>query len=313
MLLIVTNREDLTADWLILELERRAVDFVRFNTEDYPHDIPVAWTPAAGATITVRGRLIRAADVTATWWRRPVRPRLAPGLDPASEAWAAREAAEALQAFWHAVGGEWVSHPDSIRRASSKPRQLIDAAELGFDVPDTVITNERGALADLCNRAPDGVVCKPLTHGRVTDGPDGRLFFTRLITDDMPLTLATDPFLFQARIPKAYDVRVTVVGDELFATRIDSQAAAGAAVDWRRGRPGELRHSPEELPDDLRDLCCRLTRHYGLRFGAIDLARRPDGGYTFFEINPNGQWAWIEQRTGVPLRARLADMLTRSR
>jgi hypothetical protein len=42
----------------------------------------------------------------------------------------------------------------------------------------------------------------------------------------------------------------------------------------------------------------------------VDLARRPDGSYTFFELNPNGQWAWIEQRTSVPLRAHLADLLT---
>lgn len=52
-----------------------------------------------------------------------------------------------------------------------------------------------------------------------------------------------------------------------------------------------------------------MTHSYGLRFAAIDLARRTDGGYTFFELNPNGQWAWVEQMTGLPLRAALANEL----
>jgi glutathione synthase/RimK-type ligase-like ATP-grasp enzyme len=70
-----------------------------------------------------------------------------------------------------------------------------------------------------------------------------------------------------------------------------------------------LAHTVETLPSDVVELCVALCRSYKLQFGAIDLARRPDGGYTFFEINPNGQWAWVEQRTGLPLRARLADLL----
>jgi len=54
-----------------------------------------------------------------------------------------------------------------------------------------------------------------------------------------------------------------------------------------------------------------MTRDYGLEFSAIDLARHIDGTYVFFELNPNGQWAWVEQLTGLPLRYRLADLLTR--
>ena len=64
-----------------------------------------------------------------------------------------------------------------------------------------------------------------------------------------------------------------------------------------------------QLPEEIEEGCLALCRHYGLEFGAIDLAIGPDGAYTFFEINPNGQWAWLEQETGQPLRSRLADLL----
>jgi glutathione synthase/RimK-type ligase-like ATP-grasp enzyme len=130
------------------------------------------------------------------------------------------------------------------------------------------------------------------------------------VTGDETLDdLGDEPYLFQALVPKRYDVRVTVIGDEAFAVAIESQEVLASEVDWRRGDVDELGHRVEDLPCDLARRCVDLVSGYNLRFGAIDLARRPDGGYTFFELNPNGQWAWLEQRTGLPLRRRLADLL----
>jgi glutathione synthase/RimK-type ligase-like ATP-grasp enzyme len=65
------------------------------------------------------------------------------------------------------------------------------------------------------------------------------------------------------------------------------------------------------LPADLAERCLELVRAYGLEFAAIDLVRARDGRYVFLEINPNGQWAWLEQVTGLPLRSRLVDLLER--
>lgn len=130
-----------------------------------------------------------------------------------------------------------------------------------------------------------------------------------LTPEDVSGDLALEPYLFQALAPKRYDIRVTVIGDEVFAARIVSQVRPESMVDWRKARPGALKHEVEDLPAAVAQRCVELCRHYGLAFGAIDLALRPDGGYTFFELNPNGQWAWVEQRTGLALRSRLADLL----
>ena len=80
-------------------------------------------------------------------------------------------------------------------------------------------------------------------------------------------------------------------------------------TDWRRGDVDKLDHWVEPLPTDLADRCIRLVADYGLAFGAIDLARTPDDQWVFFELNPNGQWAWLEHKTGLPLSAALADLL----
>jgi glutathione synthase/RimK-type ligase-like ATP-grasp enzyme len=160
------------------------------------------------------------------------------------------------------------------------------------------------------------VIVKPVRSGRlVIDGAE-RIFFTSLLDADASQRLdklGPEPYLLQALVDKRYDVRVTVIGSEAFAARIESQSDPDARVDWRRGHTSGLVHQVEELPREIAERCGRLVSSYGLLFAALDLAVDQDGRYVFLEINPNGQWAWIEQRIGLPLRARLADVLLGSR
>jgi glutathione synthase/RimK-type ligase-like ATP-grasp enzyme len=211
---------------------------------------------------------------------------------------------------WRTLDTFWVNHPDLNRVAESKLLQLRTAIDTGFDVPESLVTNDREEVHEFLAAHPDGVICKPLMIGRLFINEDERLFFTSPITDTVSLAnLGAEPYLFQEFVPKLYDIRATVIGNEVFAVRIDSQDSEETRVDWRQGQPGLLDHTPIELDTDLADACVTLCRRFGLRFGAIDLACRPDGRHTFFEINPNGQWAWVEQRTGLPLRSRMVDLL----
>lgn len=310
MLLIVTERGDLTADWLILELEDRGARFLRFNTEDYPTDVGLVWRPE-GAALRIRGRVYPLSEFSAVWYRRPVSPRLPDAYSSEQAEWALRESWEALMGAWRTLDALWINHPDRNRLAESKPEQLVTAARLGFEVPESLVTNEPDELRAFLAKHQRGIVCKPLWNGRVPVDEDERLFFTSPcnVAAVSHHPLGAEPYLFQEHVRKRADLRVTVVGCEAFTVRIESQKETDTKTDWRKGKPGRLDHVPDDLPTELAELCVGLCEHYGLHFGAIDLARRPDGGYTFFELNPNGQWAWVEQRTGLPLRARLADRL----
>ena len=63
------------------------------------------------------------------------------------------------------------------------------------------------------------------------------------------------------------------------------------------------------MPDEIKKACVDLTKYYGLEFGAIDLVLTPEGNYVFLEINPNGQWAWIEVLTRLPISDAIANLL----
>ena len=58
--------------------------------------------------------------------------------------------------------------------------------------------------------------------------------------------------------------------------------------------------------------CRALVRRLGLRFGAIDMVQTPSGEHVFLEINPNGQWLWIERATGLPIANAIARLLAKA-
>ena len=188
------------------------------------------------------------------------------------------------------------------------------AGRLGFDVPATLITNNPVELTAFA-AAHDEIVCKSLKRPQVpapTSNGVERMLYTRSLDASLLSDLTgfgPEPYLFQERVAKRFDVRVTVVGSRVFACRISSQEVAAGAVDWRQADTDALQHDATELDPSVNQACIELTSSYGLRFAAIDLALRPDGGCTFFELNPNGQWAWVEQLTGLPIAAALADEL----
>ena len=119
------------------------------------------------------------------------------------------------------------------------------------------------------------------------------------------------PMIFQEEIPKAFDIRVTIIGTSVFATAIHSQDYPETMVDWRLWDvyDFDLRHEAIVLPSSLAERCRQITQYYGLKYAAIDLIQTLQGKFFFLELNPNGQWAWIEQKAGHPIRDALIDCL----
>jgi glutathione synthase/RimK-type ligase-like ATP-grasp enzyme len=312
VILIVTNREDFTADWLIVELERRGTPFVRFNTEDYPARTRVSWTDNGLQHLKTERAALDLSEVASVWYRRPVPPAPSNWETRDRAIWAIGEAREVLAGLWRSLDTLWVNHPDKNRLASSKLHQLRIAPGLGFTVPSTLVSNDPSAVRAFMQSHPTGVVCKPVLQGRLEFADAPGIFFTSELQPGAEGSLdelGPEPYLFQEHVPKRYDVRVTVIDGEPFAARIESQQTEKGRVDWRRAGATGAPHSIEDLPTDVAQRCVDLVDDYGLRFGAIDLVRRSDGEYVFLELNPNGQWAWVEQLTGLRLRARLADLL----
>lgn len=311
MILLITNKRDLTTDFIVVELRRRGRAFHRLNTEDMPQ-ASVRFDPRAGGrwAIETSDLDLRLEDVGAAYYRRPGAPEPAGARDEATAKYLADEWSAVTKALWNALEGRWLSSPFAILRAEDKPRQLAMASALGFDVPETLISNDFAAASAFVAKA--GAIGKPLRHSLIERGDAGEVLFTARLDplksmDRTAVSLA--PVIYQREVRKAYDVRATVIGDRVFAAAIYSQDHDETEVDWRSGTRLDLRHEAIELPADIIDKCRALTQRLDLRYGAIDLIADQDGRYWFLEINPNGQWAWIERRTGLALASAIVDEL----
>ncbi|RMF66773.1 MAG: hypothetical protein D6740_12690, partial [Alphaproteobacteria bacterium] len=247
-------------------------------------------------------------DADVIWARRIRMPQPPPVVSKEDHAFAARELRFFHNALWHAVAPDafWVNPFAAARRADSKLLQLRLARAAGLTIPETLVSNDPGEIrAFLQAHRETGVVYKPFAVNSWEE--DGGMLATLTSTvseKDLPddEVLRATPNILQRRVPKAYEVRLTIMGAHAVAVRIDSQNHPSGAVDWRNIFPEELPLSPLTLPEDVVARCRAVMKALGIVFGCMDLIVTPGGEVVFLEVNEMGQWLWIEFRLpDVPL------------
>jgi glutathione synthase/RimK-type ligase-like ATP-grasp enzyme len=296
---------------VMARLHRQRGNALMFDTGAFPRQIGLTLEqPAAGpwgARARIDGAESDLTDARVVWWRRPRPPLLHEDLaaTSADQMFAYNECHAAIAGLWSALDAHWVNDPERDLVASRKVVQLKRAVQLGMRVPRTCITNDpTEAAAFVEAEGADRTIYKSFL------GTEEAWRETRLLRPDEQALLDNvrfAPVIFQEFIPAAVDVRVTVVGDDLFAAAIRSQETR-YPHDFRM----DLEAAPIEphvLPDDECRQLLALTASFGLVYGAIDLRLTPEGEYVFLEINPAGQWLFIELRTGQPITDALVGHL----
>ena len=310
--LLVTSSYDVAPQYVGAALERRGVPFFRLDTDRFPMEVRMSFDPRGDLAISDGDQRISGKQVKSVWYRRNVAPNLPENLDAVTREFSERETRAFLEGALAALPTDrWLSSPSAIWRAERKLYQLAVAAHLGFTLPPTIVTNDEAAARSFAHGRP--LVAKAVSSGYIASPEGNRAIFTSALgpsdLEDLDgLSLA--PVTFQEMVEKASDIRVTVVDNEVFAAEILSQDRESSRVDWRATDDPGLMHKTHELPSVLADLCRRLVSHLVLGFGAIDFALKPDGTYVFFEINPNGEWVWLEDQLGLPISDRIAQWLS---
>ncbi|MBM4794169.1 ATP-grasp ribosomal peptide maturase [Streptomyces sioyaensis] len=314
--LVVTEADDVTADMVITELNRRNVPVVRVNPSDIGAGLTVSArfgtrpAPVAGRVRTPS----RTADLThvrAVYWRRPHWPTF-PDLSDDDARFAAAQVRYGLGGTLYALdcaldGPLWVNHPLHNAAADYKPAQLAVAQRLGFTVPPTLVANDPSEAREFI-AAHGQVIYKTLRWTPYErDGVPVTGWADPVTAAEIDDSVRVAPHLFQARVNKVADVRVLVVGRQVFAVRIDS-----GLLDWRKDYSA-LSYAPMDLPARMNTALLAHLDHFGLVSGSFDLAMDQEGDYWWLELNPNGQWGWLEGRTGLDMSAAFADLLTQGK
>lgn len=320
---IVTEKRDPHADAVILELRKRGHQPVRLHPADFPIDSQATlefdqqqWN---GMLYLHKGA-IDIDTIRSIWWRRPTSFVLPDSLSQEERIFARRETSATYRGLWSILDCYWMSYPPYIRQASNKIEQMKRAANLGFHVPRTLITNTPADARAFYEKCAGQVVYKSLAAPFFADLEGGasalntdyrppRCVYTTALTQEhlqIMDSVRLTPCQFQELVPKRIELRVTVIGDDIFPCEIHSQENSRTQLDWRHYEVS-VPYKKGSLPPDIAEKCIALTKSYGLNYGAIDLIVTPDDQYIFLEINPNGQWLFIEQY--VP-ELRMVEALT---
>lgn len=252
-----------------------------------------------------RGRL-DLAEVGAVWWRRPQSPEPSPEIrDGGHRSFAVTEAYEALTGVWHSLDAFWVNDPARDQVAHRKAFQLSVAQDVGLRIPDTLITNDPAEVRRFVDAHGYRDVIYKAFSATERDWRETRL----LRPEELQLldNVRYAPVIFQQYVEAVYDLRVTAVGDELFAVAIHSQETE-YKVDVRMDI-ASARIEAVVLPAEVRQQLHALMSRLGLVYGAIDMRLKPDGRYVFLEINPAGQWLFVEEPSGQPIADAMARLL----
>lgn len=312
--LVITNKSDITSDFIVKRLKERNISFYRFNTEEVSKSCFLTFDFQKDLFIlsdTILCRQLNLKEFTSVYFRRPELPVLnICNLSSGEFQFLRNEFHYTLEGLYKILKDSyWVSPIYAIREAENKIYQLELAKSIGFSIPNSIVTNIYADSLEFYNRNDTDCIIKPIKSGLIDDKESPKVVFTnqlkgKLIKEQVELS----PNFFQAHIKKSYDVRVTMVGEKAFAVLIDSQKNTETQIDWRRGEY-PLKHTKIELPDKILEQCISLLKVLNLRFGAIDFILDAAGNFTFLEINPNGQWAWIEKRTGYEISNEIVNLL----
>ena len=317
-ILIITHSTDNESIARVREtIARKGGHTIRFDTDRYPTEVRLTAYYAPGderLTLTNEEGEFDLREVEAVWHRRiSFGAQLPKTLDKQLRHASLGETSAAAHGMLASLKAFRMDHLRHIRHAENKQLQLQVARELGLDIPRTLTTNDPTTVRAFAESCENGIVTKMLSSFAIYEEGKELVVFTNPVKreeleDLSGLNLC--PATFQESLSKSLEIRVTVVGQRVMSAAVDSQVSARATHDWRRDGLSMLQDwRPYTLPIEVAEKILRLMDHFSLNYGAIDIILTPDGKHVFLELNPCGEFFWLERSPGLPISDAIADVL----
>lgn len=302
--LIVTYSHDNESIPLVIKaLEAKGKKVFRFDTDRFPTDVKVDLYSGEkeGGIITDGEQQLDLNEVTSVWYRRMrYGYKLPKSMDHQFREAALKECRLMIRGMIASLPGFHFDPISKVDRTNNKQLQLQVAQQLGLLTPRTLASNNPQAVKQFAQECQgSGIVTKMLSQFAIYgEKNEEMVVYTSPVTDeDLEHLegLQFCPMIFQENIPKALELRITIVGKKVFAASINSQKLEGATYDWRKeGRTLHQDWKAYDLPPTITEKLLQLMAYFGLNYGAIDMIVTPDDRYIFLEINPVGEFFWLE-------------------
>lgn len=313
-ILIITNKSDLTSDLVVNELFNFGRKFYRFNTEDLISNVKFTNSIEANRSWLedeILDLKIPLHEIRAVYYRRPELPNISSlNLSKEENTFVLNEYLFCLEGIYRSLSNAyWFNDVYSIRHSENKMFQLRLAKEIGLVIPKTLITNDYNEALKFYKSCNEFCIVKPLKSGQLGKNSNKVIFTSSL--KEFPVSkdsINSAPLLLQEQIDKKFDIRTVIVGASHFSAKIHSQENMASRIDWRASK-SIPKHSRYSLSKEIFQEVQKLMQRLDLRYCAVDFVIDFKDNIYFLEINPNGQWAWIENQLGYPIAKSITKKL----
>ncbi len=318
--LIVTFTDDNACIEQVTEaLGRHGAQAIRFNTDLYPGQTALTvdyrhgqwrqWLHTAEGTHDL-------TNIEAVWYRRlRIGKQLKGTMDEEYLGPAIDESRRTFMGFMAGLDCFVFDPVWRVRYAEVKQVQLKIAQQVGLNIPMTQFSNHEADVQAFYGATGEQMITKMQASFAINRQGQEHVVFTNAVTaaDVSNLEgLALCPMQFQQKIEKQVELRITIVGDRVFAASVDSQASGKSDLDWRKDGTGLIdQWQPYDLPNEVAQKLLRLMDYLQLNYGAADMIVTPDGQYYFLEVNPVGEYFWLDKaaRGEFPISETIAEVL----
>jgi len=318
VLIITHSRDNICIDTVSSFIQEMGGEAIRFDVDRYPLDYMLTSTYRKKkwrVLLDDGSKVHDLDDAAAIWFRRSF--NIGQGITEVLEQEYVEpsmgEIKRTIYGMLEALNCFKMERYSVYRRLDSKEEQLRVAERNGLLIPETCITNDPAALRSFMQKQGAPLITKMQSAFAIYRGEDEHVVFTNELgpgqLDDLE-TLQYCPMTFQEKLEKKLELRVTIVGREIFAFSVDSQKISNAGIDWRKEGMALLNDwQPYTLPENIHRSLMGLMDAYGLNYGAIDIILTPDDRYYFLEINAAGEYFWLDRLCDHAISRHMAAVL----
>lgn len=313
-ILVLTYEEDPHANSVCAYLGKAGVETFRVNTDKLIGKYNIRISIQDKEYVISDGvNEIKLDSNWNIWNRRVLDPELPANFPKELEDIVFTETERAWESILFTHKGNVVNRPQANYAANNKISQLEFAYNYGrgICIPNTLLTNSPQQLRDFYKTHDK--ICHKLQKAALVKKEDEYLTtYNNIVTEknmENAHLIEKNPSLFQEYIDKKYEIRVTALENKVVGIAIYSQDSDLSKLDYRRYDFENVKYKKIDLPENVNKFCLDLIKNYGLSFGEIDMILTKDNKYVFLELNPNGQWLWLELKSGYNLSKDVAENL----
>jgi MvdD family ATP-grasp ribosomal peptide maturase len=316
-LIITHSNDNECVEKVTKALAERGARAFRLDTDLFPTEIGISVHESNGAeriTLSRDGDTVDIGELAGAWHRRlNTGGQIPPTMEKQLRNASVLESQRVINGLIASLPCFVIDRLNRLRHAEHKQLQLHVARKVGLDVPRTLVSNDPAAVRAFADECRGKIVTKMMAAFAVYEEGREQVVFTNPVSakDLAELDgLRYCPMTFQEHLEKSVELRTTVVGDRTFTAAVDSNQMDRARTDWRReGRALMTAWKPYELPRDVEQKLLKLMDAFGLNYGAVDFIVTPDGRHVFLEVNPAGEFFWLEREPGFPISQAIADVM----